>query len=305
MKRPTKIKIDWPNPGDTFTTETGMEYTIGGQISTNSGFGLLYKGYDKFENSTAIKILKPANRKFSEVRKQWEKETKILERVRHPNVIAIYDAFICGNLFYIVFERAGGDISHLIQQFGPQDETIVREIARQLLFALYYVHREEILHKDLTIYNVLFFLSTDKAVYKISDFGISEDFVNPLEDISTNPIAHRLFKPPELVSYGYTSRQSDLYHLGLILLYCLTGQFSYDINMPQANIDKAIRTGVPRKMAESFGTPFGQFISILLRRRDRYRFKNALEAWDYLKKIKKTLFTIKHKAKRTDSNSRQ
>jgi serine/threonine protein kinase len=279
MKTNNSIEIKWPNPGDTITTDSGMGYTIGTLLNDSGGFGLLYEGYDTFGNPVAIKIFKPSNRKFADVKNQWESETAILDLVRHPNVVFIHDSFICNNLFYIVFERAQGNLDNLVQQVGPLNELTVREIARQLLFALHYTHQQNILHKDLTVNNILYFVNftTGQGLYKISDFGISEEFTDKWT--STNKIAHRLFKPPELIKFGYTTLQSDLYHLGLVLYFCLTGQFPYDLNLPQDEIDKAILDGIPRQRAEEIGTAFGEFISILLRRREEYRFRTELEAW--------------------------
>lgn len=279
------MQIKWPIPGEIITTESGMEYTIGASIDQSGNFGLLYEGSDIFENPVAIKVFKPANRKFEEVQKQWQNETAILNRVRHPNVVFIHDAFICDNLFYIVFERAWGNLFNLIQQIGRLNELTVKEIARQLLFSLHYIHKENILHKDLTVYNILFFQSVQKgpAFYKISDFGISEEFTDLWG--STSQIAHQSFKPPELIKSGYTTLQSDLYHLGLILYFCLTARFPYDISLSQDQIDKAILEGTPRIMAERLGTSFGKFISILLRRREEYRFKTEVEAWRHLQMI--------------------
>lgn len=282
MTNNNPIQVKWPTPGGKITTDGGLIYTIGNLLSDAGGFGILYEGYDTFGNPVAIKILRPANRNFKEVQKQWEKEVSILDKVRHPNVIFIHDAFLCDNLFYIIIERAWGNLFDLIKQLGPLQEATVREIARQLLFALYYIHREGIGHRDLTVYNILFLQNgpNGQGIFKISDFGISEEFTNSWN--SPNPIAHRLFRPPELVKFKYTSLQSDLYHLGIVLYYCLTGQFPYDITLPQKEIDSAILSGVPRQSAERIRTSFGNFISILLRRRDDYRFKTELEAWAYL-----------------------
>lgn len=277
------IKFKWPKTNTSITTKSGMKYTIGTLINNTGGFGLLYDGFDTFGNSVAVKIFKPKG-KFLDVKRQWRRETAILDRVRHPNVVFIHDAFICNNLFYIIFERALGNLDDLINQRGPLEELTVREIARQLLFALHYIHNKSVLHKDLTAYNILYFQDGAARLYKVSDFGISEDFTDRGTGKSTNPIAHQLFRPPELVKFGYTSIQSDLYHLGLILYYCLTGNFPYDITLSRVDINKAILTGVPRRSAESLGTSFGDFIAILLRRRDKYRFKTALGAWDYLRR---------------------
>lgn len=65
----------------------------------------------------------------------------------------------------------------------------------------------------------------------------------------------------------------------------MTGQFPYGINNDQIEIDKSILDGVPRIKAEQLGTPFGNFISVLLRRQEEYRYKNEIEAWQDLQKI--------------------
>lgn len=285
MQEDNQIQVKWPTPGYRIRTERGLEYTIGALINNSGGFGLLYEGYDTFDNQVALKIFKPANRKYEDVRRQWENETKILDKVRHPNVVFIHDAFICDNLFYIVFERAWGNLFSLVQQIGPFQELAVSEIARQLLFALHYIHGSRILHKDLTIFNILCFRNfvTGQGIYKISDFGISEEFIDKWN--SNNQTAHRSFKPPELLKHKYTTFQSDLYHLGIVLYFCLTGQFPYDISANQDEIDNAILDGIPRIRAEQIGTKFGQFISVLLRRREEYRYINEIQAWLDLRKL--------------------
>ena len=107
--------------------------------------------------------------------------TLILDKVRHPNVVFIHDAFICDNLFYIVFERAWGNLFDLVHQIGSLQELAVREIARQLLFALPYIHREGILHKDLTVYNILYFIKT-----KSLNSGATVFYYKPTSEKTTN-----------------------------------------------------------------------------------------------------------------------
>lgn len=284
-----EIKIIWPTPGNTITTQSGMIYTIGQPINSG-GYALVFEGSDFFGNSVALKVFKPANRPFDEVKKQWDNETQLFKKLRHPNVVAIYDAFICDNLFYIVLERAWGNLCDWIQNVKPVPEATVREVARQLLFALYFIHKEGVIQRDITIYNTLVFEGPKSrgAIFKISDFGISKEFINPWEQrICNSYIAHPCFIPPELLlpQYGYTNEQSDLYHLGLVLLYSLAGKLPFDEKMDAEERKKMILDGVPRKEAEKIKTPLGNFISILLRRHHEYRFKNALDAWNALKKI--------------------
>lgn len=284
-------RVIWPTPGSTITTNSGMTYTIGQPINWG-GYALVFEGSDIFGNPMALKIFKPANRpfEFEEVQTQWEQETHLFRKLRHPNVVAIYDAFICDNLFYIVLERAWGDLCYWIQVIGSTNESTVREIARQLLFAIYFIHREGVIHRDITIYNTLVFEGpgTRGPIFKISDFGISKEFFSPWEPrISRSHVAHPCFTPPELLlpEYGYTNEQSDLYHLGLVLLYSLTGTLPFDEKMNDDQRNKMIVDGVPRMEAEKIGTPLGDFIAVLLRRHHEYRFRTALEAWNALRSI--------------------
>lgn len=286
-KMTNNIKITWPTPGNIITSYHRVQYTIGQPID-QGGFALIFEAIDSFENPVVLKIFKPANRPFNKVKSQWEKESKIFEKMRHPNVVAIYDAFICENLFYIVLERAWGNLCNWINVKKPIQEGIVREIARQLLFAIHFIHTHGVVHRDITIYNTLVFHGpkTKGAIFKISGFGISKEFADPWEEkICHTNIAHPCFIPPELISkeYGYTNPRTDLYHLGLILLYALKGNLFFNKSMSQEEIRKQIIDGVPRQTAEKIRTPLGKFISILLRRRSEYRFSSPLEAWDKLK----------------------
>lgn len=281
----TNIQIRWPQPGNTITSPTGIVYTIGQSINQGA-YALVYEAADSFGNSVALKIFKPANRPFDEVKAQWYKETTFFNRLRHSNIVAIYDSFVCENLFYIALERAWGNLEQFVKATGALNELTVKEIARQLLFGLHFIHTQGVLQRDLTIYNVLVFEGPQSrgSVFKISDFGISEA-TQPWQKNSISKAAHPLFKPPELVNTGYTNEQSDLYHLGLILLYCIKGTLPVNSTMTEQQIMQAINNGIPRQEADSIKTSLGVFVSILLRRRQEYRFKKVLEAWDYLKGI--------------------
>jgi len=156
-----------------------------------------------------------------------------------------------------------------------------------LLFGLHFIHTQGVLQRDLTIYNVLVFEGPQSRgpILKISDFGISEAFTQPWQKLSVSQTAHPLFKPPELLNFGYTTAQSDLYHLGLILLYCLTSDLPVNSSMTDQQIAQTIKDGIPRQRAESIKTPIGGFVSVLLRRRQEYRFKTVLDAWEHLKAL--------------------
>lgn len=280
------INIRWPVPGVTITTGAGLVYTIGQSID-QGGFALVFEGVDEFWNNVVLKVFKPAGRQFAEVRTQWAREQEIFRRLRHSNVVTIHDAFVCENLFYLALERAWGNLAAFVSQFGPLPEPVVREMARQLLFGLHFIHQNGIVHKDLTIQNVLVFEGPQSRgpIFKISDFGISSDYLSSWGN--TPALDNQIYLLPEVldVGFGNSSVRSDLYHLGLVLLFALQGTLPLNATMTQTDIDDAVRNAVPRLQAEQLGTGFGDFVAILLRRHADYRFPSALEAWRALQQV--------------------
>jgi hypothetical protein len=63
----------------------------------------------------------------------------------------------------------------------------------------------------------------------------------------------------------------------------MTGDLPVNSSMTEQQVTQAINNGIPRQQAESIKTPLGDFVSILLRRRQEYRFKKVLDAWEHLK----------------------
>lgn len=80
------IQTTWPQPDNTITRPTGIVYTIGQSINQGA-YALVYEATDSFGNSVALKIFKPANRPFDEVKAQWDKETVLFNRLRHQSLL--------------------------------------------------------------------------------------------------------------------------------------------------------------------------------------------------------------------------
>lgn len=272
--------FSYPVPGTQITPPVGVKgvtYTVGNLIASGY-YGYVYEGFDSFENNVVLKVCKPV-KSFVEIQQAWQKEVIIFNQVNHPNIVTIYDSFISENLFYIVLEKARENIFQWRQNQTTVEPYLVRETARQLLSGLHYLHKNSILHRDLTVYNCLIFHGSidERPIIKISDFGISEKLFQTSDQHQPQTV-HPQFIPPELLldECGDTDERSDLYHLGLILLYVATGW------LPNINNDD-VRAGIPRQRAEQIGTPLGNYISVLLRRNNEYRFHTAIDAWNALR----------------------
>jgi serine/threonine-protein kinase len=250
-----------------------------GQLIGDGQYGSVYECVGPFDQPYALKMLRPANKPYQVVRDEWTTEMKRLESFRHPNIVYIHDAFEVNFLFYLALEKCDTSLRALLEM-GPVSPPLMVEVSRQLLMTLSYLHDNGLVHSDLHAGNVLLSQVDRWPIVKLTDFGVAHqlDGAHWFRPQVANP----KILTPELVTLGYTTRQSDLYQLGLLMYHMHTGRSP----MPGAHTDitSYIREGTPRSLAESLQTPFSPVISKLLRRRDAYRYQSAREVWDDLRK---------------------
>jgi eukaryotic-like serine/threonine-protein kinase len=177
---------------------------------------------------------------------------------------------------------------------SPMQEGLVIELARQLLAAVQFLHDNDVVHDDLHAGNVLI-THTDRPQVKISDFGISHE-LRGMPAIRPN-VVHHAIMAPEILATGYTSKQSDLYQVGLLLYWMLTGSSAIAMDATYADLAQQVSAGEPRRKAEAIGTPLGELIAKMLRRRESFRYAAAREVWNDMRQLEswrnRILFPLK------------
>jgi serine/threonine-protein kinase len=272
--------IPFPVPGTTLQSTRG-NYVVGALIGDGQ-YGSVYECVGPFDQPYALKMLRPANKAYQAVKEEWSREMLRLESFRHPNIVYIHDAFENNYLFYLALERCDTSLKALIGR--PFGHGLLIEIARQLLMTLQYLHDNGLVHSDLHAGNVLVSQLDHRPIVKLTDFGVAHQL-----DGTTHwyrpQVANPKILTPELVTAGYTTAQSDLYQLGLLLYQMHTGFPAIDVAVAYPEIARQISEGTPRQKAEALGTPLSQVIAKLLRRRDAYRYLSAREVWDDLRQV--------------------
>jgi serine/threonine-protein kinase len=262
------------------------------EVIGSGEFGAVYQAVGPFDQVYAIKMMRPANRPYSEVYAEWAREVQRLLSLRHPNVVYIHDAFEENHLFYLALERCEHPLTAML--VGPMQDGLVLELARQLLAAVQFLHDNDVVHDDLHPGNVLI-THTDRPIVKISDFGISHE-LRGAPAIRPNVVHHSIMAP-EILNTGYTSKQSDLYQVGLLLYWMLVGAPAIEMNVPYQELVRQVAEGEPRRRAEAIGTPLGGLVAKMLRRREAYRYTSAREVWADLRELpawqKRQLFPVK------------
>jgi eukaryotic-like serine/threonine-protein kinase len=267
-----------PQAGHTVSSSRG-NYTLQSELGRGA-FGAVFRSVGPFDQVYAIKVLQPGNRAYAEVQAEWAKESGRLMSLRHPNVVYIHDAFEQNQLFFLALEHCDHPLKAMLGR--PLKEGLVIELARQLLAALQFLHDNDVVHEDLHPGNVLI-THTDRPLVKISDFGISNELRG--KQAVRPSIVHHAIMAPEILATGYTTKQSDIYQVGLLLYWLLTGEPAINMNAPYEELLQVIGAGEPRRKAEALGTPLGQYIAKMLRRREAYRYASAREIWADLREV--------------------
>uniref|UniRef100_UPI00398EB6D5 serine/threonine-protein kinase 36-like n=1 Tax=Pristiophorus japonicus TaxID=55135 RepID=UPI00398EB6D5 len=144
-----------------------MNYHILDMIGEGS-FGRVYKGRKKFSGQVvALKFIPKVGRSEKELRNLW-REIEIMRGLCHPNIVQMLDSFNTDKEVVVVTDYAEGELFQILEDDGSLPEEQVREIACQLVSALYYLHSHRILHRDMKPQNILL---GKGGVLKLCDFG--------------------------------------------------------------------------------------------------------------------------------------
>ncbi|HEY9679124.1 MAG TPA: serine/threonine-protein kinase [Drouetiella sp.] len=151
---------------------------------------------------------------------QFENEAKILERLDSPLIVKLLDFFIEDHRAYLVLENIEGhNLREMVSSSGIFSETQAIECALSMSEALEYLHGQTppIIHRDFSPENVM--LCANGKV-KVIDFMVAQQNE---ESITAAVVGKRAYLPPEQFR-GDATRQSDIYALGGILFFLLTGK---------------------------------------------------------------------------------
>lgn len=133
-------------------------------------FGVVYKVKSKkFKFVRAMKKIAKEKLNDPNDSESFVNEIKILQKLEHPNIIKIYELFEDDENFYIVTEYIGeGNLLNKIEAMEDRDEVIIGIIMNQLISAVAYLHKNNIVHGDLKPENIMISSNNLKAKYSFN-----------------------------------------------------------------------------------------------------------------------------------------
>ncbi|HSD84183.1 MAG TPA: serine/threonine-protein kinase, partial [Anaerolineae bacterium] len=205
--------------------------------------GAVYDAEDiVFGRRVALKRMRYApeasERVIAQTRVQFEREAKILARLRHPNLPRVTDYFMFGDQQFLVMDYIEGQTldEMLSVHHGGLGEATVLGWADQLLLALEYIHRHGLVHRDVKPANIR--VTPDGHVFLV-DFGLVKTFDpdSPKTATVVRGLGTPQYAPPEQydAEMGHTEPRSDIYALGATMFHLLTGE-------PPATVTRRVST---------------------------------------------------------------
>jgi hypothetical protein len=183
-------------------------------------YGEVYEALDTWlDHPRALKLLKPevAGRGATP---QILHEARKLVRVRHPNVVMVHGADRHdGRVGFWMDLIEGQTLEQRVKQ-GRLSAGEAGYIGRELCRALAAVHQANLLHRDIKAQNVM--RASDGGRIILMDFGAGEFRDAPME---SRPHGTPLYLAPELLTGGAATIESDIYALGVLLFYLVSGRF--------------------------------------------------------------------------------
>ena len=203
------------------------KYEILGIVGEGA-YGIVYKCRNKYTNEiVAIKKFKEIHDDI--VKKTMKRELKVLQKLKHENIVEFKEAFKNKSKLYLVFEYVEKNLLEVLEQYpNGLDQKIIKILIFQLCKAVNYLHKNNIIHRDIKPENLL--ISKDFNL-KVCDFGFARNFScnsssynlnnNSENDLKlTEYVATRWYRAPELlIDNGKYGPEIDYWAIG-----CLMGE---------------------------------------------------------------------------------
>ncbi len=192
----------------------------------------------------ALKFAEGSVSEDSEVLHRFVEEYGLLEQVRHPHVLQIFDQGVTDDALFIVMEYLpGGTLKQRIGSQGLVQESAQR-VLREMALALHEIHRAGIIHRDIKPENIL--LRGDGSAV-LGDFGVARRLreARPVNQPDT-VVATPYFMSPEQALGEAEDERTDIYSMGAVFYNMLTGHKPYQGATLESIVHQHLHADVPR-----------------------------------------------------------
>lgn len=264
------------------------------------GMGTVYLALDeRFKEAVALKVLRDDLRENEQMRRRFEKEVHLARKIAHPNVCRIHEMHDAPATearpavsFFTMEYLEGETLSSRLVQGPiriPEELPILQQIADGLAAA----HKMGILHRDIKPANVLVTMERNGPRAVITDFGlvrpapgatlaVAAELVTQAEQVAGTT----MYMAPEVFEKQIPTAASDVYALGLLFHFALTGRLPFD-NLTREGMYQMRSKGAPpslRSLRGEIPKDWDRIVRKALEPDPAMRYGNALQFAEALRK---------------------
>ena len=209
---------------------------------------------------TAIKLIRPemlgvaSDRDVRTLLRRFEREAQAIAVLNSPHTIDLFDFGLTrdGAFYYVMELLIGRDLESLVRDFGAMPADRVTHLLRQVCHSLAEAHSRGLVHRDIKPANVYVCrMGLDYDFVKVLDFGLvkfsTRGAANALvsaDDVTTGTPAY--MAPEVILGDGQVDPRADVYSIGCLAYWMLTGQLVFDAESPMKMMMAHVeRTPVP------------------------------------------------------------
>jgi len=238
----------------------------------SGGTGIVYEAVDATTGEVkALKVLRSAHHFDPVALRRFEKEREAVARLEHKNIVRF---FHCDNPHCIVMERLEG--KNLGDIGVPLSVKEASNIILQVIEGIEHAHRNNIVHRDIKPSNI--FRCHDGTI-KILDLGLAK-ILSPDHGTSTGTTDHIVgtldfLSPEQILAPDEVGVQSDIYSLGVLFFFLLTGTLPFG-GSPGAKLAGHARDQAPnvRKLRTEVPPALAKIVSKMLEKDTNRRFQS-------------------------------
>jgi serine/threonine-protein kinase len=233
----------------------------------------------------AIKLIKPEKAGDAQAMARFEREVQATSRLTHWNSIEIFDYGRTddGTFYYVMEYLPGMNLDQMVSMHGPLPPERVIHLMAQVCDALSEAHSQQLVHRDIKPANI--FAAHRGKVYdvaKLLDFGLAR----PLAQLTAGSgltqegtiAGSPLYMSPEQIVGEAADERSDIYSLGVVMYFLVTGRVPFDGDNPMKVLIAHANETPPRPVSLKPGVPADLEAIILrcLEKDPNRRFADAL-----------------------------
>ena len=195
------------------------------------------------ERQVLLKVLNVQWKDERDLIERFRREAKISARLRHPNIVNIYDFGTSGDFFYISMEYISGvTLAQFIRERHPLPVAVVLYILREILNGLDYAHKRGVIHRDIKPSNIL--MQNDGLV-KIADFGMATITDIPGLTEQGSAVGSPAYMSPEQAMGKKIEANSDIFSLAVTVYEMISGASPFHGAHVAESIHKTLNESPP------------------------------------------------------------